>query len=442
MHGPRTNLLEGDVAPHLRRLSLPMVWGLLALSTFGLVDTLYVSRLGTEALAALGFTIPVINLFLGIVWGMMVGTTSVLSRAYGAGDMDRVRRLSTDIIVVASLVILVASVIGHLMTDQIFGAMGVPPAMMPMIRDFMGIWYGGMIFAGLMLISNAIIRADGSTRLQSILMGASAALNIIIDPFLIYGWGPFPEMGLAGAALTLVISYALTAGVSLYVLIWKRGLVCRPLFHKGMFRSWGQLLHVSGPAVFSNMIAPLSNGIGTRIAAGIHTEAVAALGVALRIEGMAILIFFALGTGLAIFTGQNFGAGNYGRVREALNKAAEYAFIWSLAMMALLWGFSDTIPVWFEKNPAVVHYTAEYLRIVPITYGPLGLLFLSAASLNAMGKPLPATVLMLLRAFVLYVPLTYFGAKLMGFEGILFALALTNVSVGVASHLWNKKIIP
>lgn len=435
-------LMEGDVGAHLRRLALPMVWGLVAMSTFALVDTLYIARLGTEALAALGFTMPVVMLFLGIIWGMMVGTTSVLSRAHGAGTLAQVRRLATDAMVMSSIIVLAASLLGYLFIDHIFRAMGAPAPLMPMIHSFMAIWYSGMIFASLMLISNACIRADGNTRVPSILMISSSVINIVVDPFLIFGWGPFPALGFAGAAVTLVISYILTAAVALYYLGVRQNLLCAPLFHRGMLVSWGKLLHVGGPVVLSNLIVPVSSGVVTWIAARMGTEAVAAFGVSMRIEGMAILVFYAMGAGLSIFTGQNFGAGNYGRVRDVVNVAVRYALVWGGLMTVFLWAAADIIPLAFDKHPAVIRYTAEYLRIVPVSYAAMGMLIITNSAMNAMGKPLPAMGLILLRAFVIYVPLAFLGAKFYGFEGILYAMVATNILVGFASYLWNKIIIP
>lgn len=105
MHSHRENLLEGDIAPHMWRLAVPMMWGLFAMTSFGIVDTLYISRLGTTALAALGFTMPMVMFYMGIIFGLSIGTTSVLSRAYGEGDFDKVRRLATDSLVMATIII-------------------------------------------------------------------------------------------------------------------------------------------------------------------------------------------------------------------------------------------------------------------------------------------------------------------------------------------------
>jgi putative MATE family efflux protein len=432
VHARRENLLEGDVAPHLWRLSGPALWGLFAMTSFSVVDTFYISRLGTAALAAFAFTIPVVTFFMGFIWGMMVATTSVLSRAYGRGDLEAVRRLGTDSLVMTLLIVLAAAVAGVFTIDPVFRLMGATEDVMPMIHRFMMVWYCGMGFTAVLLIGIACIRADGDTRLPAMLQTLAAVIN---------GWGPFPELRLLGAALTLIISYAVTGGVAFWVLL-RRGLLCLPLFHAGTFASWRTLLHVGVPSVLSSLIAPISAAVVTAIAAGLGHAAVAALGVGTRIEGLALMLFFALGQGINIFTGQNFGAGNYGRVREMTSFAMRCAFWWSAACTGVLWAFSDRIPLLFDTQPDVVRYTAEYLRYVPVSYLGFGAIVVYNTAFYAMGKSLQAVTLNILRAFVLCIPLAWVGVKYYGFTGILVSMVLTNILAGLAAHLWNKSATP
>jgi len=349
---------------------------------------------------------------------------------HGEGDFVKVQRLATDSIVLTTIIVGVSSVIGYFLIDHVFRLMGAGAEVMPLVHSFMSIWYKGMIFTGYVFVCNAAIRADGDTRVPAALLILTSILNAVIDPFLIYGWGPFPKMGLGGAALTLVISYTIT------------GVIRLPLFHNATLNSWKRILHVGIPSMISNLIGPLSQAAVTWLAAELGKEAVAALGVSTRIEALAVLTFYAMGAGVSIFTGQNFGAGNYGRVKEMISVAAKYALLWSAFIIVILWGFSNQIPLFFDTHPLVVSDTAQYLRIVPVSYGAMGIMVVVNSALNAIGKPFLATTLILLRAFILYVPLAYIGQKYFGFTGILLALMMTNFIVGLASHLWNKTATP
>ncbi|MBL8712873.1 MAG: MATE family efflux transporter [Alphaproteobacteria bacterium] len=436
----RPTLLEGDPGAHIRRLTLPLAWGMLAMTSFSVFDAWFISHLGTKYLAAMGFTIPVVMFFMGIVFGTSVGTTSAIARVYGEGDFEKVRRMATDALSLTVVSTISASILGMLFIDPIFRLMGATPELMPLIHRYMMIWYCGLPFLGLLMVGNACIRATGDTHFVSKMMTLLAVSNIILDPFFIFGWGPFPEWKLAGAAATLVTSYYLTCCVSMYFLIFKKKILTHPVIHPGQLKSWGRILHVAVPSIVSNQIAPISAAIITWMAAQFGKEAVAALGVATRIESMATLLFYSMGAAIAIFAGQNYGAGNYGRIQQGVATGARYSMIWGLLLAATLWAFAWHIPTFFDSNEKVIAYTAQYLHWVPISYGALGVLVVSNAALNAMGKPLPATTLILLKTFVIYVPLAYVLQAKMGFTGILAALVATNFILGIISYFWNKKI--
>ena len=437
----RPTLLEGNVGRHLRRLALPLAWGMFALTSFSVADTFFISRLGTQYLAALGFCLPVLMFFMGLVFGISVGTTSAVARVYGEGDIEKVRRLATDALSLTAVLVALGAVLGILFIDPIFVVMGAKPELMPLIHRYMAIWYCGWPFLGIMMVGNACIRATGDTKFVSRVMSLLAGINIILDPFLIFGWGPFPEMKLAGAAATHVIANYLTCMISMYVLIFRRKILKpRILIHPGLVDSWKRILHVAVPSVISNQIAPISAAIITWMASGFGKEAVAALGVSTRIESVATLLFYATGAATSIFTGQNFGAGNRGRIKEAVETGSRYAIGWGFFVAGVLWIFAESIPPLFDKNAEVIHFTAQYLRWVPISYGAMGTMVISNAALNGMAKPLPATLLILLKAIIIYIPLALVLQKYLGFQGILMALMVTNFAVGFISYLWNREV--
>lgn len=437
----RPSLLEGDVGGHVRRLALPLAWGLLAMTSFTVADTYFISQLGTKPLAALGFCIPVVMFFMGIIFGLNVGTSSVVSRLYGSGDMEKVRELSTDAISLAVVMIAVASIIGHYSTHAIFTLMGAKKDLLPLIEKYMSIWYVALPFISLTMMGNAVCRATGDTKFVSRIMTLLAASNLILDPLLIFGWGPFPRMELAGAPAAHVAASYFTCMVSFYFIIFKKKVIDpRKFFHAGVFRSWARIMHVAIPSVISNQIAPISAAIITWMAAGFGKEAVAALGVAGRLESIATLIFYATGAGVSIFAGQNYGAGNFGRIQEAMKIGSKYAMCWGLFVAGLFWAFAREIPALFDKNADVIAYTAQYLHWVPISFGAMGAMIVANAALNAMGRPIPATMLILLKAIILYVPLAYVLQKYMGFTGILIALMATNFVVGIISYIWGRKV--
>lgn len=439
MTPPKHSLLKGDIGPHLRRLSIPLAFGMTSMTVFSVVDTYFVSRLGTQALAAIGFTLPVVMFFLGISFGLSVATSSVLSRVFGEGDFARVRQMSTDALVLAALIMSVAAVAGWLTIEPMFRMLGAKDELMPLIRGYMNIWYIGLPMFGLMIVGNSCMRALGDTRYASMIMTLMSVISLIFDPLFIFGFGPIPGMGLSGAALTVVTAYILTCAYSIYSLRYKKDALSPVLWHAGSITAFKRFMHIALPSMLSNQIAPISTAIITWMAAGFGKEAVAALGVASRIEGVCILVFYALAAGVSIFSGQNFGAGNFGRVGEACRIGVRYAFIWGAALAVLIWPFANIIPTLFDKNAEVIAYTAQYLHWVPVSFGAMGALVVINAALNATGRPIASTVLVMLRAVVIYVPLAWFLQGKLGFMGIVLALTLTNMLAGVMAIYWQRR---
>lgn len=437
----RKTLLEGDVPKHLLRLAFPLALGMLAMNSFSLVDTWFISQLSTRHLAALGFSIPIVMLYMGVIFGLNVGTSAALSRVYGEGDMEKFKRMATDALTLGALAITAAAILGFALIVPVFRLMGAGDTLMPMIWKYMAIWYCGLPFLGMMMIGNACIRATGDTRFPSAMMISMSVLNAIIDPFFIFGWGPFPRLELAGAAVTMVTSSYIMMVISMWFLIFRKQIIVFPIWHKDIVQSWKRIMHVALPSMISNQISPISAAIITTMAAGFGKEAVAALGVATRIESLSTLVFYSIGAGLSIFAGQNFGAGNYGRINEGIRAAARYAVIWGIFVAAVLWLLAYQIPLLFDRNENVVAYTAKYLHWVPFSYLALGVMVVYNAMLNAIGKPFRATTLILLKAIVIYVPLAWYAQAHMGFAGILLALVVTNLAVGAVAVAWNRRVL-
>lgn len=434
---PKHNFLEGDISPQLRHLAIPMVWGILSINLFTIADTFYVAQLGTQQLAAMSFTFPVVLIYLGFLFSLSVGTSSIVARAFGRGDMDKVKVYTTSSLLLTVVTVLITSTIGFLTIDPVFRLLGAGEQTLSFIHEYMVVWYAGQIFLALPMVGNAAIRGSGDTRFPAAIMSLASVLNIIIDPFLIFGWAGLPRLEMTGAALTTVISYAFTMCVGLYVLHYKKQMMTFALTVQDVLSAWTKTLYIAVPAMFSNLITPVSAAVITWMVADYGKEAVAALGIATRIESLSGVVFYALTIGAGIFIGQNAGAGNYGRIHQVLGIAVRYIMVWGVFLAIVMALGAREIPSWFDDNPDVVAYAAQYMYIVPISFGLMGLVVLTGGAFNAVGKPLPATLLMVMRAFAVYVPLAWLGQHWLGFTGIMLATAATNIIVGAIAWTWG-----
>lgn len=441
MNARKNTLLEGDIAAHLRRLSAPLAIGMLSMTVYSVIDVYFIARLGTHALAALGFTLPVTAFFSGIAYGLSVGTASLLSRTFGEGDFAKVRQLSTDTLVMAGMVFVLAAMLGLVTIDLIFPLMGAGESVMPLIRGYMTLWYLGLPFLGMLIVSNACMRALGDTRYVAFTMTAAAVACSVLSPLLIFGWGSFPALGMPGAALAFVLGHGVMFAYSFIYLAVKKQALSNILFHADSWHAWRRILHVALPSMVSNQVVPISAAIITWMAAGYGKEAVAALGVAGRIEGASVLAFYAVAAGVSIFSGQNYGAGNYGRIAQACVIGMRATMMIGLALAAIIWIFAQDIAGMFDDNALVITYATQYLHWVPVSFGALGALIVVNGALNAMGRPLWATGLICLRMFALYVPLAWVLQYFYGFFGIVLALLLSNLLSGVVAVIARRRLI-
>ena len=428
----KSQLTEGQVSTQLLKLSLPMVWGVFSVLAFSLADTYFVAQLGTKELAAISFTFPVVTVLSSIAMGLGTGVSSVVARVIGKGDRLQVQRLTTDSLLLSVAIVGIFSTLGLNTIDPLFSSLGAKPELIPLIRDYMSIWYWGIVFLVVPLIGNSALRACGNTLIPSLIMTLAAAINILLDPLFIFGWGAIPALGLQGAAIASVLSRVgiLVASLS-FLYFQERMLIFKLPSLQTLIRSWRSLMSVGLPAAATNVISPLSVSFATSLIAQYGTEAVAGFGLASRLEAVALIIPLALSASIGPFVGQNWGAQLYSRVKRSLQLSFFFCLTWGGLVAVLLGTMGSEIAVWFDSDPGVVSSASVYLTLVPISYGALGIVFTASSALNGLGKPMLALGMSLFRLLLLYVPLAYLGSQLFGVFGIFGATCLSNVLVGL-----------
>lgn len=443
MNSPlQATLTQGSVAGHLRRMALPMVWGLLATMSFNAVDTLFVARLGADALAAMGFIFPVIMVVTSIAIGLGAGASSAISRAIGSGDDYRVRRLATDAVTLATLISTSVCLLGWFTIDLLFVALGATPELLPLIHDYMAIWYLSAPFLIVPMISLSTLRALGQSQIQGSLMVAAAILNAILDPLFIFGLWGFPRLEIQGAAVASLITRVLTLVAAFYVLQTRFRVLTNPVVKWGQIRSsWATLFHVGLPAMASNLVIPIASGIVVKLVASFGVIAVAGLGVALRIEPLALIVFYALSGVVGPFCGQNKGAGHYDRLFETLRVITVFCLLFGVLMAFVLWFAGPYVARLFSDNDRVSDVVTLYLAIVPVSYGAYGLVMSVNAMFNGLGFPAPGLMISFMRVMGVYLPLAMTGLWLWGLPGLFVATALANCSVGAIAYLWLSRVL-
>ena len=344
----KQDLTQGRVSTSLARLTAPMMMGV---SSSILVQTLemgFIGQLGTAYVAAITFTFPLVMILTSIALGISIGTSSVIARSVGSkqysttsgtnpGDAQDVPRLGTHSLILVFIAMVIIAALCWLAIDPLFLAMGAEPEMLPLIHSYLDIYLPGSVLFTTSMICGSIMRANGSAAIPGIIMTVGSVINLILDPFLIFGWFGLPAMELAGAATAMTLTRFLTLAVTLWYVYHGSMVLTKDVF-KGWFASTKRILHIGIPAIATNLIGPFTAAYITFLIADYGLDAVAGFGVAGRLEALAAMLLFALSGSIGPFVGQNWGAHEFNRVRHGVN----VSYIFSLS-----WGFLVAIPLFF-----------------------------------------------------------------------------------------------
>lgn len=435
------SLTKDDIQATLVAMTLPMLVGMITLMTFSLVDTFFISMLGTVQLAAISFTFPVSFALISLSIGLSVGTSAVIAKALGAGRLDEARNDGQVALGLSATLVAILAILGFCFSAPLFSALGADDATMLYIHQYMDIWFCGAVLLVLPMVGNAVLRAAGDTKTPSIIMAGSGLVNAVLDPLLIFGLGPVPAMGMQGAAIATLVSWVFGSALILYLLI-KRDLISTSWIQPTqLLMICRKILRIGLPAAGANMLTPLAMAILTAIMASYGAQAVAAFGVGARLESIACIVVLALSMTLPPFISQNYGAGLMPRVQQAYRLCGRFVLFWQLGIYLLLAVLAYPIAMLFSTEPEVVRILRLFIWLVPLGYGLQGITILTNSSFNALHKPGSALALSLVRLFIFYVPFAWFGGKLFGISGLFIGCVVANLFTAVLAWRWFNRAV-
>jgi len=431
----QVNMLVDPVGPTLKRMTIPMIYGMVLLMTFNLVDTFFVGLLGTQPLAAISFTFPITFTVISLTIGLGIGTSAVIAKSLGKGEHEEAKNSGTVALILTGVVVALLSFVGYLLIDETFLLLGATEDLLPLIHDYMDVWFLCAVCLIGPMIGNAILRASGDTKTPSIIMGSAGLINAVLDPILIFGFGPVPALGIKGAAIATTISWLCGLFFVLYILGVKRKLIHTSIAAiENFVQSSREILRIGLPAAGANMLTPIAAAVMTAIVAVYGEAAVAAFGVGSRIESIACLVVLAMSMTLPPFISQNFGAGNMQRVEDSYKTSAKFVMIWQVFIYGVLVLLAPWIADAFAKEEAVAEIIKLFIWILPLGYGLQGIIILTNSSFNALHKPMIALVLSVIRLFVCYVPMAYLGSFLYDLEGFFVGALMGNLVMAFISY--------
>jgi len=434
-------LVQNSVRRTLFAMAFPMLAGTFAMNAYNLTDAWFVARLGTFPLAAIGFTFPVIMLLSCVSMGLGSGITTLTSHALGRRDPEGAAHFASYGMAFAVAVSAVIAVAGLCTITPVFTRLGADAHTLPLVADYMRIWYLGAPTLCLPMIGNGILISLGDSKSASRLMMTGTLVNLVLNPILIFGWLGLPALGIRGSALATVLAQGVSM-VWLFRLLLKYRLLKRDgwRLRDGLAAVRG-ILRFGIPGVLSMALMPISATVITRILSGFGNAAVAACGVAGRIEMFAFIIPMALGMSMTPFISQNFGAGRLDRIREAVGVSYRFALLYGGGVALLFFILAHPLAALFSADPKVVAILVAYIRIIAFGYGLMETHRYSGMILTGMHRPLEATLLNAIRVLVLLIPLSWLGARLLGVCGVFWGRLATDVTVGILGILWLRRVL-
>ena len=408
----------------------PMALGVMSLLGFYLVDSIFVARLGTAPLAAQSFTFPLSFLVIGVQVGIGIAIAALISRAIGAGQQDQANRLGALVLTGGGLLLGVLLLLLWLLQTPAFSLIGASEAIRELIRPYWAIqvlamWVGGVLYFGY-----SLFRAHGNTRFPGLMMVLTSLLNLILDPLLIFGVGGWEGFGLPGAALASLLAFSI--GMVILVLALRgQGWVQRHGMLLQMRVSAWPFAQIAGPAMISQLMPPLAAMLATALVARAGDQAVAAWGMASRLESFSIVLVLGMTMALPPWLGRCYGGNDWDTVRRLMRVAAAMVIGWQLLLGLVMALLAAPLASLLVESAPVQAYLTLLIRWLPPSFGLLGVCMLVVSASNALGWPMRAMLISFLRLFLCYLPLLWLGYQLGDFGGLALGAAFGNLLAGV-----------
>lgn len=446
------DLTQGNLVRHIVRLLAPSSVAMFALLSGGLIDTFYLGRLsvpnspnlGVLALAAIGFGFPLTLCGNSANIGLGAGTLSAVSRAIGQGDPERAKRHGAAALLLGLSTMAVLVTMMLLAIPIVLKVMGAKGQIYDMAASYLNITLPGLAFISITVMCVNILRARGEAALPSSFLITSALVNIVLDPFLIFGIGPFPRLEIEGAAFATVIGHAVGACLALYFVLFNRKAITLTKMTLGSIgRAWGVIGSVGIPAAGTRVIVPIGATLAVAIIARfLTTEDVAAFTIAGRIEILSIAVLYALSGCIGALAGQNGGAGLTDRVRATFKYCYIACCMWGMFVTLFSAIFATQIAGVFSLDPTVISKTKMYFYIVPLSIFAYGIVFVSSSGFNALGRPFYGLTYTIIRSLLFYVGFIYVGVHYDGLRGAFFGIAAANILAGLIAFGWSMYRAP
>jgi putative MATE family efflux protein len=446
------DLTEGGILKPLFFLSLPIIVTNLLQTAYNLADTFWLGRYSTEALAAISFAFPMVFLLISLGMGVSVAGSVLVAQHTGAGEPKQAEYAASQTVSFAFIGSAALGLLGYPLVRPFLAFLGASPEVLPGATGYMQVIALGLPFMFGFFVFISLMRGAGDTVTPMFVMLGTVIINVILDPFLINGWTvvsgaplvgtvAFPEMGVEGAAVATVFSRCLAMAVGIAIMLsGSRGIRIRLRDMRPDFEYLRKILEIGIPASVEGTGRALSINALLIVVGLFSTTVVAAYGIGTRVFSVIFLPAIAVARGVETMSGQNIGAGRYDRAEQANYLAAKVMFVVLGAAGVLIFLVPRPIVAVFTDDTAVIDVGVEFLRVVALSFGFIGIMRSFSGGFRGAGKTLIAAAISVISLAGVRLPIAYIASQyLFGVRGIWMAFFVSNVFGAVLAWLWFRR---
>ncbi len=435
-------LTQGSISLAILRLSFPIIIANVLQTAYQVVDTFWVGRLSAEAVAAVSFCFPISFLLIALGGGLPIAGTVLLAQYTGRGDQESTNHVAAQTLLMVFLISLVLAAIGYFMAVPMMRLMGAAPDVLPDAVRFFQIAVLGFIFVFAFFAYQALMRGRGIVYPPMMIVFVTVLINFALDPLLIFGWGPFPKMGVAGSALATLCTQALAAAIGLTLMVRGRhGIHLRLRDLPPDFELMRRIFHIGFPSSIEQSTQALGMTVMTMLVAGFGTTPVAAYGIGVRVMSCALVPAIGLSVATSALVGQNIGANQLQRAERTNAISCTLAFvILSFAGLLAFYGAPAIALFFIPQGGEVIGESTVFIRAIALTFGFIGLQQVLTGSLRGAGDTVAPMVLAMISLWVLRFPLAYVlsARTALHIRGIWYAFPVTTVLSAAMAGYWYK----
>ncbi len=429
-------LSQRQLISRLFQMTWPMLFGVLSLMSFQLVDTAFIGQLGIQPLATQGFTLPMYMVIVGLQVGLGIATTSLISRLLGKDEIRHAQQLGGLVLVLGAIGMGLVCLLIWFLRHWILNWLDAPQSVLHIVDTYWPYWLTCAWAGAMLYFAYSLCRSHGNTKLPGMLMVVTSLLNMALDPIFIFVF----KLGINGAAIATLTAFSVGILI-VYPLLLRKSWVTFHWHGLHIPSEIKALLYIMAPAMMSQLLPPISSMLATKLVAGFGSEAVAAWAIGSRLDFFSLVVILALTMSLPPMIGRLFGQKDIKTIQRLVVMSVQFVVVFQLVVAGLLFLLKTPLSHILTSEDVVSHIVVDYLTWVPISLGSLGVCMLMVSVCNALVLPMRALLISAIRLFLCYLPALWLGGYWLGLSGLFMGAMIGNFAAGLFAWLLYQQNI-